>query len=99
VVEPGQGQGHSRTFLPDTVYTALSTVSLRLLREADGTAFFLLRAGTGTATLTALDPGQYRLALTFRRDNTALDPQSLVLSEAGDRSPERAALDVPRRGR
>jgi hypothetical protein len=42
-----------------------------------------------------LEEGQYRLALTYRRDNTAADPGALVLSQAGDTSEEILQPDVP----
>jgi hypothetical protein len=47
-----------------------------------------------TGAATTLDPGTYRLDLTYRRDNTARDAGSLVLSQAGDKSDERALLHV-----
>jgi hypothetical protein len=99
VVEPDGEPAHARGFLSDVAYAAVTQSSLRVLRKADGTAFFLLRAATGTAPLTAFAPGHYRLAFAYLRDNTAADPASLVLSQAGDRSPEVVALDLPRRTR
>ena len=40
-------------------------------------------------------PGEYRLRLTYRRDNTAADTESLVLSQAGDATDETAWIDMP----
>ncbi len=75
---------HTRRFLPDVEFAA---ASFSVLRKADGTAFFM--------TGTPLDSGTYRLELTYRRDNTANDPTSIVLSQAGDKSDEIVVLDVP----
>jgi hypothetical protein len=79
---------HTRRFLPAAEY---STASAAVLRKADGTGFFLVPTGGATT----IDPGTYRLDLTYRRDNTAHDAGSLVLSQAGDKSDEHAQLDVP----
>lgn len=75
---------HARRFLPEAEFAA---ASFSVLRKADGTAFFITGA--------SLEPGTYRLALTYRRDNTAHDPTSIVLSQAGDTSDEIVVLDVP----
>jgi hypothetical protein len=84
--------GHARRFLPAAEYRAVATA--RVLRKADGTEFaiFVPSGGPLGATLT---PGQYRLGLTFRRNNTAVDPNSIVLTRAGDASDEAVAIDVP----
>jgi hypothetical protein len=39
--------------------------------------------------------GEYRLSLTYRRDNTTADPSTLVLSQAADTSNETAIVDIP----
>ena len=44
---------------------------------------------------TALPLGEYRLRLTYRRDNTGADAGSMVLSQAGDAAAESASMDVP----
>jgi hypothetical protein len=75
---------HTRRFLPDAEFAA---ASFSVLRKADGTAFFITDA--------SLEPGTHRLALTYRRDNTANDPTSIVLSQAGDTNDEIVVLDVP----
>ena len=59
----------------------------RILRAADGTGFALLA--------TPFPPAERRLRLTYRRDNTAIDPDSPVLRSAGDTSPETVTLDIP----
>jgi hypothetical protein len=81
---------HARRFLNAT--TSYSSAAFRILRKADGTAFFLLPAGFPGADFS---PGTYQMRLDFRRDNTVIDPGSLVLSAAGETVPEAAILDVP----
>lgn len=88
---PGGEPGHARRLLPEAAY---APVAARVVRNADGTGFFLV-VPAATPAGTRLDPGEYRLRWTYRRDNRAADPASQVLSEAGDRSPEQAVLDVP----
>lgn len=81
---------HARRFLNDT--TGYDSVEFHVLRNADGTAFFLLPAGFPSAGFL---PGTYQMTMNFRRDNTVIDPNSLVLSAAGETVPEVAILDVP----
>jgi hypothetical protein len=82
---------HARRFLNGaTSYNPVN--NFHLLRKADGTAFFLLPAGPPGAGFL---PGTYQMRLDFRRDNTVIDPDSLVLSAAGQTVPETAILDVP----
>jgi hypothetical protein len=67
-------------------------VSVRLLRKADGTAcFFLPPAMPGTG----FSPLPSRVTLEFRRDNSAFNPDSIVLSAAGQTNHETAILDIP----
>jgi hypothetical protein len=79
---------HARRFLDAATY---SPVAVRLLRKADGTACFLLPQLVGGEFVTS----PYRLALEFRRNNTALHPDSIVLSAAGQSTTEAVVLDVP----
>ena len=65
-----------------------------MLRKADGTAFALV-VNHPSPPGSRIQPGEYRLALTYRRDNRAANPDSLLLSQAGDASPEAVNLDVP----
>ena len=83
---------HTRRFLPDASYVADTTA--RVLRAADGTGMLVFIPGVGPAG-TALAAGEYRLQLTYRRDNTSLDAGSTVLAQAGDSSAETASIDVP----
>ncbi|HEU4766399.1 MAG TPA: family 16 glycoside hydrolase [Pyrinomonadaceae bacterium] len=84
--------GHMRRFLPQPSYTGVA--GLMVLRKADGTeaALFVPAAADPGS---AIDEGQYRLRFTYRRNNTALDPGSTILSRAGDSSNERVTLDIP----
>lgn len=86
VVAPDGRVVHARHFLPDGDYVA---EDVRVLRKADGTGFFMVKPGGASFSL-----GQYRLKLTYRRDNRAFDPASRTLSQAGDRAPEVVAIDV-----
>ncbi len=84
--------GHSRRFLPPGAYS--SVPAIKVLRRADGLdTIILLPAATTLGS--QLVEGQYRLSLTYRRDNTAVDGASVVLSQAGDRSDEAVILDMP----
>lgn len=90
VVDP-QGQVvHARTFLSETEYSDMNDA--RVIRKADGTAFVI--TGSGPPPI-AVSRGEYRLRLAWRRDNRASDPDSQVLSQAGDVSTELVTIDVP----
>jgi len=92
VVDPAGSVGHSRRFLPDDAYDDLANV--KVLRKADGTGLFLFLPAA-TPIGSRLPPGQYRLAFTYRRDNTAVDADSIVYQEVGNSEPETAVLDLP----
>jgi hypothetical protein len=87
---PDGAPGHARQFLPASAYAAVPAAGLRMVRKADGTGVFLCLENAA-----AITPGDYRLELTFRRDNLTQDPGSLVLRQAGDTDPERVILDLP----
>lgn len=88
LVAPGEASGHTRTFLTDGAYTPVGDV--RVLRKADGTGFFMVMpAGPTFAT------GQYRVKLTYHRNNKVADPDSQVFSEAGNSTPENVTIDIP----
>jgi hypothetical protein len=61
-------------------------VTARVLRKSDGSGVFIV---------SPLTPGEYRLVVTYRRDNRAIDGNSEVFSEAGNTAPEQATLDIP----
>jgi hypothetical protein len=80
--------GHARVFLPDSAYTPLPGATV--LRRADGVDVAIF-----PTTGPVLDPGELRVRLVYRRDNTAADPASAVLSQAGDHADEVVSLRVP----
>ena len=84
----GGTEGHTRHFLPDSDYVSVNAL---VLRKADGTGFFVLASPTGSA----LTSGQYRLKMTYRRDNRAVDPDGQAFSQAGVTDPERVTIDIP----
>ena len=80
---------HARRFFKDALYTPLAT---RFLRKADGTALLLLRDGQPGAHFPK---GAFRLGFVYRKDNRIAVPDSIVLAEGGDRTPEVAVIDMP----
>jgi hypothetical protein len=82
---------HARRFAPDA---AFAPEALRVLRAADGTGMILVPPDAAGPAGTRLPCGIHRLSWTFRRDNTAADPSSLVLREHGDSSTESGRVDV-----
>jgi hypothetical protein len=81
VVGPDNVTQHTRTFLADSAYIPLAP---RVLRKADGTAFFLIPP-QGTP-----QGGSMRLAFTYYR---ARPEAGRPMSQAGDRTPEHATID------
>jgi hypothetical protein len=86
---PDGSLGHQRRFLPSKAYATQPAQDWRILRKADGTGFLLCKA---SATLPA---GQYRLKLIYKRDNRNKEPDSQVLSKAGDTGSEEVTIDIP----
>ncbi len=76
---------HMRRFLPGDAYNKFAMQNLRMLRKADGTGYFLGVMPTGAAKISPLAAGQYRLTLTYNREN----------SEAGNKTPEQVLIDIP----
>jgi hypothetical protein len=79
---------HARRFLKADDF-GLPT-HCKFLRRADETAFVIFPTGQ---TAESFAEGSYRLVMQYRRDNTANDHASVVLSEAGVKTPELATLD------
>lgn len=92
VVKVDGTAGHQRRFLPDPAYESLPDA--RVIRSRDGTGFFVLSAAAPPIGAT-LTPGNYRLAMSYRRDNRATDPDSQVLSQVGSTLDESVVLDIP----
>src|SRR6266545_3925062 len=80
------------TIRPGADYQSIDDV--RVLRKADCTAFVVLVPST-TAPGSLLELADYRLRMTYRRNNQAVDPGSVVLSQAGVTADEVVTLDVP----
>jgi hypothetical protein len=80
-----------RAPLATSIYTPITT---RVLRRADGAGFFIVSPASN-ASGSLLAPSEYRLLFTYRRNNRALDAESDLLSEAGNTTPEEAALNLP----
>lgn len=74
---------HERRFQPPSHFT---DVAIRIVRAADGTGLLVLPA-SGT-----LPAGEMRLDFLFRRDNTGVDAQSLILRQQGEQAPESITL-------
>ena len=91
IVAPNGQVVHARHFVPSDIYV---TQDMSMLRKADGTGFFMAKPNRVLGALP-FSPGQYRLKLLYRRDNRGLVPQSPILSEAGNRDPEVALIDIP----
>lgn len=85
VVAP-QGPGHRRIFVQPAEFVALA--SPKVVRRADGTGLVLLPFGAPSPLIE----GQYRLVLTYHRERTG---QVHPFSQAGDKSSEVAAIDIP----
>ncbi|HTG35306.1 MAG TPA: hypothetical protein VLB76_20490 [Thermoanaerobaculia bacterium] len=85
VVAPA-GPGHRRTFVPPTEHVPLANP--KMVRRADGTGLVLLPFGNPAPLLA----GQYRVELTWHRERSG---QVHPFSQAGDRTPERAVIDIP----
>ncbi len=92
ILAPGSTNGHSRHFLPNELYTFVG--SAKVLRKADGTGLFIT-IPTDSPIGSELIDGQYRLKLTYRRDNSVVNASSPVLRQAGSSEPEQLKLDIP----
>ncbi len=84
--------GHAREFLPEDSYTPVAQA--RVLRKADGTGFFIM-IPSDSSTGSELVSGQYRLKLTYRRNNKAVDSNSKIFSQVGNSDSELVTVDIP----
>jgi hypothetical protein len=91
VLAPDGRVVHARRFPPDA---AFAPEAVSVLRAADGTGLIVVTPSTVAPAGSMLPPGIYRFDWTFRRDNAARDPGSLILSENGDRADEVVRLDL-----
>jgi len=90
LVPTGKTAEHMRRFLPDDTYTRRDA---RVLRKRDGTGFFVVPAAPSPGS--PLEVGQYRLAMTYHRNNQAIGADSQVFSEAGNTADEKVKIDIP----
>jgi hypothetical protein len=91
VLAPDGQVVHAHRFPPNA---AFAPEAVSLLRAADGTGLIILAPSAGVPAGSKLPAGIYRFDWTFRRDNIARDPGSLILSENGDRADEIVRLDL-----
>lgn len=89
---PGAVKGHSRRFLTKENYKTVTDA--KVLRKADGTGFFVV-VPTVSSEASQLPAGQYRLVMTYRRNNQTQDPASQVFRQAGNSDPEKVTIDIP----
>ena len=89
IVAPRGDVIHARRFLDTTAIS--SQIGFKLLRKADGTACFILP----TQPSVVSSSGPQRLTMMFVRDNTATEPDSIIMSSVGQTMDEVAVLDIP----
>src|SRR5690606_39257191 len=81
---------HARRFAPDAAFLP---ENVSLVRAADGTGLVVVAPVSTTPTGSHLATGVYRFQGSYRRNNTALDAHSPVLSEHGDTGDEQVLVD------
>jgi hypothetical protein len=82
---------HARHFLPDDNYP---NEDVNVLRKADGTGFFMVKLDGGSSVIP-FPLAQYRLKLTYHRNNRTRVAASQILSQAGNDADELVTLDIP----
>ena len=92
VVDPLGRAQHTRSFFRSSRYAPVQDV--KVLRRADGCGFFLAQAST-VPEGSRFERAEYRVKLTYRLDNTAVDPDSQIQREAGRSDPESTRIDLP----
>jgi hypothetical protein len=92
IVDPLGKVQHSRTFLRSSRYSPVT--GFKVLRRRDGCGFSLaLPAAVPEGS--RFPQAEYRLKLTYRLDNTAIDPSSQIQREAGASDPDTPQIDLP----
>jgi hypothetical protein len=92
VVDPRGRAEHTRTFLRSSQYAPVA--GFKVLRRPDGCGIFLVKPDA-VPEGSRFPRAEYRLQLTYRRDNTAVDPSSQILRESGVLDPEVTQIDLP----
>ena len=95
LIKPGSTILHTRSFLSGSKYSPINASNLRVLRKADGTGFFVTVIPAGSSSISPLAAGQYRLNMTYRRNNQAVDPDSQIFAQSGVTEPEEVLIDIP----
>jgi hypothetical protein len=93
IVAPDGKVIHARHFLPDENYVS---EDVNVLRKADGTGFFMVKHDNSSSGIP-FSLGQYRLKLTYHRNNRVLVPKSQNLTQAGNQTDEVVIIDIPLR--
>ena len=93
LVAPNGEIVHVRHFLPDDNYL---NEDVSVLRKADGTGFFMIKLDGGQNAVP-FSLAQYRLKLTYHRNNRSRVATSQIWSQAGDDGDEIVRLDIPSR--
>lgn len=91
LVAPNGEIVHARHFLPDDDYVS---EDVKVLRKADGTGFFMVKLDVAL-NVVPLSLDQYRLKLTYHRNNKTRVPTSQIWSQAGNDADEIVTLDIP----
>lgn len=92
IVDPLGKVQHTRTFLRPSLYAPVT--GFKVLRRPDGCGFFVaLPAAVPEGS--RFPKAEYRMRLTYRLDNTVIDPSSQIQREAGSSDPESTQIDVP----
>lgn len=91
IVAPDGEIVNARHFLPDDDY---ASEDLKVLRKADGTGFFIIKLDGGLNAIP-FSLGQYRLKLTYHRNNRTRVSTSQIWSQAGIDADEIVTLDIP----
>jgi hypothetical protein len=84
---------HARHFVPDDDYVQ---EDVSVLRKADGTGLFMIKLDDGLNPIP-FSLAQYRLKLTYHRNNRTRVTTSQIWSQAGDDGDEIVTLDIPLR--
>lgn len=92
IVDPLGKVQHTRTFQRSSRYSPVT--GFKVLRRPDGCGFFVaLPAAVPEGS--RFPRAEYRMKLTYRLDNTAIDSSSQIQREAGASDPEATQIDVP----
>jgi hypothetical protein len=92
IVDPLGKVQHTRTFLRSGRYATVA--DFKVLRRPDGCGFFIVLPAA-VPEGSRFPQGEYRVKLSYRLDNTVVDPSSQIQREASVSDPEITQIDVP----